>query len=80
MEKLKTIEISHHLSSVRIYIPKVEPKAGIAFSCTDLTIGYPEKDVARGISFEVERGEKVAVLGNNGEGKSKAGRRIVFKH
>lgn len=70
LQKLKTIEIAHTNSSVRIYIPQVEKKAGIAFSCKNLSIGYPDKDVARGISFDVERGEHVAVLGNNGEGKT----------
>ncbi|MBI4387844.1 MAG: ABC-F family ATP-binding cassette domain-containing protein [Candidatus Omnitrophica bacterium] len=70
IQKLKTIEITHQAGSIRIYIPKIEPKTGIAFASKDLTIGYPEKDVASGISFEVERGERVAVLGNNGEGKT----------
>ena len=70
LEKLKTIEIAHHMSSVRIYIPKIEPKAGVAFTCKNLAIGYPEKDVARGIAFDIERGERIAVLGNNGEGKT----------
>ncbi|HOW58466.1 MAG TPA: ATP-binding cassette domain-containing protein [Candidatus Omnitrophota bacterium] len=70
LAKLKTIEIAHPMSTVRIHIPPMESKAGIALSCEDLSIGYPEKDVARGISCEIERGHHVAVLGNNGEGKT----------
>lgn len=70
LKKLKTIEVGHHISNVRINIPPVEPKGGVAFSCQGLTIGYPDKEIARGIEFDVERGQRVAVLGNNGEGKS----------
>jgi len=68
--RLKTIEIAHTTASVRIHIPKVEPKTGIALACEDLAIGYPDKDVARNILFDIDRGEKVAVLGDNGEGKT----------
>lgn len=70
LQKLKTIEISHQASNVRIYIPPVEPKAGVAFSAENLTIGYPEKEVARGITFDIERGERVAIIGDNGQGKT----------
>jgi ATP-binding cassette subfamily F protein 3 len=70
LAKLKTIEIAHPMSTVKIYIPPVEPKAGVAVSCEDLVIGYPEKDIARGIQVEIDRGKHVAVLGNNGEGKT----------
>jgi ATP-binding cassette subfamily F protein 3 len=70
LAKLKTIEIAHPMSTVKIHIPPVEPKAGIAVNCEDLVIGYPEKDVACGIQVEIDRGKHVAVLGNNGEGKT----------
>ena len=70
LAKLKTIEIAHPMSTVRIRIPPVEAKGGVALSCEDLTIGYPEKEVARHIDVEIERGSRVAVLGNNGEGKT----------
>ena len=70
LAKLKTIEIAHPMSTVKIHIPPVEPKAGIAVTCEDLGIGYPEKDIARGIQVEIDRGKHVAVLGNNGEGKT----------
>ena len=70
LAKLKTIEIAHPMSTVKIHIPPIEPKAGVAVSCEDLVIGYPDKDVARGIQVEIDRGKHVAVLGNNGEGKT----------
>ncbi|MBI4115368.1 MAG: ABC-F family ATP-binding cassette domain-containing protein [Candidatus Omnitrophica bacterium] len=70
LERLKTIEIAHQLSTVNLRIPQVERKAGIAFSCDDFAIGYPEKMVASGIRFEVHRGRHVAILGDNGQGKT----------
>lgn len=70
LARLKTIEIAHPMSNVRIPIPHIEEKAGVAFTCDGLAIGYPEKEVARGIHCEIERGKHVAVLGNNGEGKT----------
>src|SRR3989338_7790457 len=38
--------------------------------CENLSIGYPEKTVARRINLEVEQGARVAVLGDNGQGKT----------
>lgn len=70
IEKLETIEIAHPLSTVNIRIPQVEAKTGIALQCKDLSIGYPEKMIATGISMEVDRGKKVAILGDNGQGKT----------
>lgn len=70
IEKLKTIEIAHSAATVNIRIPPIEPKAGVAFSCEDLSIGYTDKLVAGRIRIEVSRGEHVAVLGDNGQGKT----------
>lgn len=38
--------------------------------CRDLACGYPDRGVLKGISFKVESGESVALLGVNGSGKS----------
>ncbi len=70
LEKLKTIEIAHSTGRVKIYMPQVERKTGRALACENLAIGYPEKVVASGIDFEIQRGEHVAVLGDNGQGKT----------
>lgn len=39
-------------------------------SCKDLTLGYEDGVVAEHISFEVNRGEYLCVVGENGAGKS----------
>lgn len=70
MEKLTTIEIGTELPTVRIRIPQVERKGGVALLTKDLEVGYPEKKVAAGINLEIERGERIAVLGDNGQGKT----------
>ncbi len=70
IEKLKKIDVDHPLSNVHIRIPAVERKNGVAVSCDDLSIGYPEKLVAQRINMEVMQGARVAVLGDNGQGKT----------
>lgn len=70
LSRLETINIESPLQTVRIRLPKVEPKKGVALTCTDLSVGYPDHTVANHLRFEIERGEHVAILGDNGEGKT----------
>ena len=70
IEKLKTIEVNHPLSTTTIAIPRVEDKKGIALKTEDLEIGYSDKSIAQEIDLEIERGQKIAVLGDNGQGKT----------
>ena len=68
--KLKIIEIEHPMALVRIKIPAIERKAGVALVTDNLAIGYPDKLVAGGIRLEIDRGARIAVLGDNGQGKT----------
>lgn len=77
IQRMKTIEILHPLSASKIRIPPIEARKGIALKLNNLTIGYPEKTVAKGISLDVERGEHIAVLGDNGQGKTTLLKTIV---
>lgn len=70
LARLKTIEIEHTLSTVKIYLPQVEAKSGLALTCDNLSIGYPDRLVAGKINLDLERGSRVAVLGDNGQGKT----------
>lgn len=68
--KLKKIEILNPASTTRIRIPMVEEKKGPALRTNDLVIGYPENKLVSDIKIEIERGEHVALLGDNGQGKT----------
>lgn len=70
IDRLKTIEILHPLSTTKISIPQVEEKKGVALTIEDLEIGYSDKSIAQGINLYIERGQRIAVLGDNGQGKT----------
>jgi ATP-binding cassette, subfamily F, member 3 len=73
----KKIGIKQAFSTVRMLIPEIEPKSGFALEVKNLNIGYDQKIIAQNINFEVERGKKVAILGDNGQGKSTLLKTIV---
>jgi ATP-binding cassette subfamily F protein 3 len=83
LEKLQTTEVEVDEPSVNIRAPRVQPKNGTAMRCEGLAIGYPAtKDtpqhvVADGIGFEIEHGQRVALVGDNGQGKTTLLRTLV---
>jgi ATP-binding cassette, subfamily F, member 3 len=66
----KKIGIAHALSTVKMIIPKVQDRTGSALKIENMDIGYDTKTVASNINIEVEKTRKVAILGDNGQGKS----------
>ena len=71
LEKLDRIEIDETDNArLTVKFPPA-PRAGdVVFKGTDLTVGYPQKVVFRHANVEIKRGEKVALIGRNGEGKT----------
>jgi ATP-binding cassette subfamily F protein 3 len=70
LQRLKKIEIAHPMSNANIRIPQVEKRNSVAMTCDDLSIGYPERMIATRINMEINQGSHVAVLGDNGQGKT----------
>ena len=71
LEKLERIEIDETDSStLSLRFPPAERSGDVVFKGTDLTVGYPQKVVFRDAQIEIKRGEKVALIGRNGEGKT----------
>ncbi|MEX2112346.1 MAG: ABC-F family ATP-binding cassette domain-containing protein [Pirellulales bacterium] len=77
LARLQLVEIAGPESTVRIRAPQVEPRKGPALRCKDLAIGYADHEVANDISVEIEHGSRVAVVGDNGQGKTTFLRTIV---
>ncbi len=71
LEKLDRIEIDE-TDNVRLTVKfPPAPRAGdIVFKASGITVGYPGKVVFTNADIEVKRGEKVALIGRNGEGKT----------
>ncbi len=40
------------------------------FQVASITKSFKEKAVLKGVSFSIEEGDKIALLGNNGAGKA----------
>lgn len=69
--RLKKIEIDHPLRNVRIRMPAVKTRGrGTALRAEGLSMGYPSHMVAADIELDIRRGAHVAILGENGQGKS----------
>ena len=71
LEKLERIEIDETDNArLSLKFPPAQRSGDVVFKGTDLTVGYPEKVVFRNAQIEIKRGEKVALVGRNGEGKT----------
>ena len=77
LERLETIDVAADEPTAFIRTPAVEPRQGAAMRCENLAIGYPDHTVATDISLEIEHGERTAIVGDNGQGKTTFLRTIV---
>lgn len=71
LEKLERVEIDETDNvTLSVKFPPAPRSGDVVFKAVDLSAGYPGKLVFSGADIEVKRGEKVALVGRNGEGKT----------
>ena len=71
LEKLDRIEVDlEDRSTLAVKFPPAPRSGDIAYKAVDMKVGYGEKVVFSNADIEVRRGEKVALVGRNGEGKT----------
>ena len=71
LEKLERIEVDvEDKSALTVKFPPAPRSGDVVFKASDLTVGYGTKVVFSHADIEVRRGEKVALVGRNGEGKT----------
>jgi ATP-binding cassette subfamily F protein 3 len=77
LERLQMLEIEAELPTAAIRAPVVQPRKGPAIRMIELSIGYPDKTVAKDIQLEIEHGQRAAIVGDNGQGKTTLLRTLV---
>ena len=71
LEKLERIEVDlEDKSALAVKFPPAPRSGDIAYKADEMTVGYGTKVVFSEAQIEVRRGEKVALVGRNGEGKT----------
>ena len=70
LERLQLVEVQGEEATVHFSFPATEPRQGTALRTEQLSIGYPNHEVASQIQLEVEHGSRVGIVGDNGQGKT----------
>jgi ATP-binding cassette, subfamily F, member 3 len=70
LEKMEEIEIDDEQSEISFRFPPPERCGQIVLTLKNLVKKYGDNTVFKGIDYEIERGDKIAVVGPNGAGKS----------
>ncbi len=78
LEKMEKIEVEAlDTSAVHFRFPEPPPSGKISLEASDISKSYGNKQVLDGVSFIIPRGERIAFVGRNGEGKTTLARIIT---
>ena len=78
LEKMDRVEIDEYdSSSIAFKFPPAPHSGRMVVEAKQLSLGYDALNVLNKIDFHLERGERVAFVGRNGEGKSTLVKAIV---
>lgn len=70
LDKIERIKPPKSKSKVKIHFTSERPSGKEVLIFNDLSVGYPNKTMISDISFQINKGDHVAVIGPNGIGKS----------
>lgn len=78
LEKLDRIEIDEFdISKLNIKFPEAPRSGDLVINARNLSKSYGNLEVLKNLEFTIQRGERVAFVGRNGEGKTTLSRMIV---
>ena len=70
LEKIERIEVPEDEKTIHFTFPQPKPSGRIVAEFKNVSKSYGEKHVLRNVNFTIERGERIALVGVNGAGKS----------
>lgn len=68
MERIEVDEVDN--SALRLKFPPAPRSGSLPVEVEELTVGYGGPEILSNVDLQIKRGEKVAFVGKNGEGKS----------
>ena len=77
LEKLDRIELEDEEDTIRFIFPPAPPSGRVVIELNDIHKKYGDLTVFDGVSFDIERGDRIAFVGVNGAGKSTLARIIA---
>src|SRR5713226_646931 len=70
LEKMERIELPQEEKTIHFSFPQPKASGRIVAEFAGVAKSYGPKEVFRGVSFMIERGDRIALVGVNGAGKS----------
>ena len=70
LEKLEDVDLLKDTASLHISFPQVKELASPLINMENVSVGYGEKTILSKLNLSIERDDKIALLGKNGNGKS----------
>jgi ATP-binding cassette subfamily F protein 3 len=70
LEKMETIRAPEDEARTRFTFPEPEELASPIISTENVSVGYDGKSVLRGLDLRIDQDDRIALLGQNGQGKT----------
>lgn len=70
LDKMEVIELAKEKPKPEFNFINARATGKVVFETDDLVLGYDEKALSKPINLRMERGEKIAIVGTNGIGKT----------
>ncbi len=79
LAKMEPISISSETAFIKFDFPQPEELSPPIVNIQNASVGYEEKTVLSGINLRIDQDDRIAILGQNGEGKSTLSKLIANK-
>lgn len=70
LEKIELVKLEPKLKTVNFSFPEVKRSGKIVLDVRDVSFSFGDKKIFQKVSFQIERGQKVALVAPNGTGKT----------
>jgi len=70
LDKIERIELPPKSPDINFNFPPIQQAGSVVLKVEDVAHSFGEKEIFKNVSFEVQRGQKIALVASNGVGKT----------